>query len=83
MTYQGTVQHGIIVLNNGQMLPEGAVVQIVVEPKEANPEEDDGAPSIWDDLVRLGREVESLPCDLPEDYAINHDHYLYGTPKRQ
>jgi hypothetical protein len=19
---------------------------------------------------------------LPEDFSINHDHYLYGTPKR-
>jgi hypothetical protein len=21
--------------------------------------------------------------DLPADLSINHDHYLYGTPKRQ
>ena len=27
--------------------------------------------------------IESLPDDdLPEDLAHNHDHYLYGTPKR-
>jgi hypothetical protein len=83
MTYEGRVEQGIIVLNDGQLLPEGAAVQVVVAPQHARSEPDGDAPSIWDDLARLGREVESLPCDLPDDLAINHDHYLYGTPKRQ
>ena len=30
--------------------------------------------------------LEPTPVDpelnLPEDAAINHDHYLYGTPKK-
>lgn len=27
--------------------------------------------------------IEKSPAlDLPEDASINHDHYLYGTPKR-
>lgn len=31
-------------------------------------------------LERLSRVVGSV--ELPEDYAENHDHYLYGVPKR-
>jgi hypothetical protein len=34
-------------------------------------------------LVELAEWAETQPCDLPEDLAINHDHYLYGVPKRE
>jgi hypothetical protein len=83
MTISGTVQNGVVVLGEGQTLPEGASVQIVFVPPREHLADAPATPSIWDELARLGREVESLPCDLPEDLAINHDHYLYGAPKRQ
>lgn len=82
MTYSGTVQNGIIVLNGGVVLPEGSDVQIVLQTEQSAPAAPSSEGSIWADLARLGREVESLPCDLPEDFAENHDHYLYGAPKR-
>lgn len=83
MSYEGIVQQGVVVFNAGQGLPEGTPVRIVPrrEPSSAAPESSDRG--IWDDLVKLAREVEDLPCDLPEDLARNHDHYLYGVPKRQ
>lgn len=82
MTYSGTVQNGVIVLSAGQILPEGSVVQVAVQSSPSVAKED--APeSIWMDLARLGQEVDSIELDLPEDLAINHDHYLYGAPKRQ
>jgi hypothetical protein len=28
-------------------------------------------------------EIIGTADDLPADLSINHDHYLYGTPKRQ
>jgi hypothetical protein len=28
-------------------------------------------------------EIAGTADDLPADLSINHDHYLYGTPKRQ
>ena len=28
-------------------------------------------------------EIAGSAEDLPADFSINHDHYLYGTPKRQ
>ncbi|MEH2204609.1 MAG: hypothetical protein V7K53_11090 [Nostoc sp.] len=33
---------------------------------------------VWDVLEDLTGTV-----DAPEDWASQHDHYLYGTPKRQ
>jgi len=28
-------------------------------------------------------EIAGTADDLPADLSVNHDHYLYGTPKRQ
>jgi hypothetical protein len=83
MTLPGTVQNGVVVLSGGHLLPEGASVQVVFDPSIKQSADADSEPTIWDDIARIGREVESLPCDLPEDLAINHDHYLYGVEKRQ
>lgn len=38
--------------------------------------------SVWDEISTLGRELEALPTELPDDLARNHDHYLHGMPKR-
>ena len=35
--------------------------------------------NIWDVLARYAGTFDGLP----EDMAMNHDHYLYGTPKRK
>ena len=54
-------------------LPEGAEVHIdVIENGETRP-------TIWDKLLELAGTIEGLPSDMAE----NHDHYLYGTPKKQ
>ena len=33
--------------------------------------------NVWDTLEALAGSVE-----MPEDWSEEHDHYLYGTPKR-
>ena len=70
MTYQGKVKNGVVVLEGDAVLADGTVVR--VEPVEDRP---------LTDLVRL---AEHLPgnADWPVDGAAEHDHYLYGTPKR-
>lgn len=85
MTYHGTVENGIIQIQGGLQLPEGAKVRIEVEQKaEAHAAVAEGASqTIWQKLFELGRSVEAEPCDLPADLAVNHDHYLHGQPKRQ
>ena len=48
--------------------------RILVEPKR---------PPIWE---RIAARLRALPPGaldaLPDDLASQHDHYLYGTPKR-
>jgi len=73
MTYRGHVKNGQITLDEPVPLPEGAKVSIeLVESGEVKP-------TIWDKLLELAGSVEGLPPDMAE----NHDHYLYGTPKKQ
>ena len=38
----------------------------------------------FDDLARLAEKLAQYPTDpdSPGDRAAQHDHYLYGTPKR-
>jgi len=82
MSYEGTVQNGVVVLTGGQSLPEGTVVQVVPQTTQSISANEDSR-TIWQKLADLGREVESEPCDLPPDLAANHDYYLHGLPKRQ
>ncbi|HEX7378366.1 MAG TPA: hypothetical protein VF278_14705 [Pirellulales bacterium] len=78
MTYQGTIQNGVVVLTGGAKLPEGATVTVVPVPTEGR----DHDRSIWEKFEELARWAESQPCDLPSDLARNHDYYLHGLPKR-
>jgi hypothetical protein len=93
MTYRGHIKNGTVVLDEGVELPEGAQVNIEVvngekvataalptdRPKtETTTSEDPKRPTIWDKLLELAGTVEG-----PPDWAENHDHYLYGTPKRK
>jgi predicted DNA-binding antitoxin AbrB/MazE fold protein len=41
------------------------------------PEEEPTDGGVLDDIVELAQDL-----DLPADFAAQHDHYLYGTPKR-
>jgi hypothetical protein len=71
MQLTGVVRNGVIVLENGEKLPEGTRVGIgVLEP--ASPPE-----SLGTFLLKSAGTVQGLPPDMAE-----HDHYLHGRPKR-
>ena len=77
MTYRGHVEKGVVVLDDPVVLPEG--LQVSVEPTEA------GEPAIDEEGLTLGQKLlrhAGKAVGLPADLAENHDHYLYGTPKR-
>jgi len=84
MTVEGHVENGQIVLNQEISLPEGMRVRVEFvsnEPaqestKEASSEQ---LPSLYERMKPFVGAVKGLPSD----YAINHDHYLHGQPKRQ
>jgi hypothetical protein len=66
MTYIGRVHNGQIELPPDTVLPEGAVVRVETV------DEPDPADCLSDLAVDGG----------PPDLAAEHDHYVYGTPKR-
>jgi hypothetical protein len=60
-------------------LPVGYTLEIALPPQATAPQEPEGRP-----LAELARELDRLPAnpDWPADGAVQHDHYLYGTPKK-
>ncbi len=71
MSYKGTIKNGVVVLPPDARLSEGEEVEVTPLGKPA-------ADDFTDTLVRISKTVSGLPPDL----AAQHDHYLYGTPKR-
>jgi hypothetical protein len=73
----GVVQNGVVVLDEPAALPDGTRVRVnkIERPITAQS-------TLKDRLLKLAKEAESLPCDLPEDLAENHNLYLYGMPNR-
>ena len=72
MVYRGQVKNGVVILEGEQSLPEGTIVQ--VETVEAEKPAD----TLGKRLMKYAGAIDGLPSDL----AHNHDHYLYGTPKK-
>ena len=79
MVYRGRVKNGVVVLEPSSALPEGVEVRVEIVPAESEgPLLDEQGQTLGQKLMKYaGRAV-----GLPEDAAIQHDHYLYGTPKR-
>ena len=79
MVYRGHVKNGVVVLDEPCPLPEGAEVQVNAVPQAEVADEQQAIPSLHERLGPFIGAAEGLPPDL----SANHDHYLYGTPKRQ
>jgi hypothetical protein len=70
MEFTGTVANGVVVLDNGNSLPDGTRVRVTqLEPQ---PER------LRDVLLQFAGTAMGLPPDMAE----NHDHYLHGMPKK-
>lgn len=68
MVYKGHIKNGVAVLDDDVKLPEGTPV--VIEPAPAaSPNE------ALKSVIGKGQ-------NLPDDGSTQHDHYVYGTPKR-
>ena len=66
------------------VLAEGARVHLRVEEQAASDQSATEIPQ--DELRTLLEELKDFVGtveNLPADYSVNLDHYLYGTPKRQ
>ena len=72
MSVTGTVKNGVVVLPPGTRLPEGAEVRVETLQLTAAD----------DPLVAAVERLAKPRPHLPNDYALNHGHYLRGEPKR-
>ena len=70
--YEGKVVNGVVVLENGDSLPEGTRVRVLtVEPASTGE-------TLGQRLLKFAGTATGLPSDLAE----NHDHYIHGRPKK-
>jgi len=76
MTLHGYIKNGQIVLERDGPLPEGAAVKIEVldAKKTSGPDQE----TLGQRLLKHAGKARGLPRDA----SRNHDHYLYGTPKK-
>jgi len=72
----GRVINGIVVLDQPCSLVDGTEVR--VRPVHKLPEPKANESSLSELLISFAGTVEGLPRDM----ALNHDHYLYGVPKK-
>jgi len=72
MSITGRIINGLVVLPPGINMPEGAAVK--VETLEAATQEDP--------LVAAVERLAKPRPHLPEDFALNHGHYIRGEPKK-
>ena len=81
MVYRGRVQNGVVVLDNGAKLEEGQPVSVrpLRKPPARVSTKRRHIPSLYERL----KPIIGIAKGLPRDLARQHDHYLYGTPKRK
>ena len=66
-------------------LPRDRVLEISIAVEPRSNGATNGASTVEFPLAALADWAEQLPSnpDAPSDGAAQHDHYLYGTPKRR
>jgi hypothetical protein len=76
MSFTGHVQDGAVVMDEPLPLPNGTAVEVNPTPKKTTP------PNPHPTLLEVLGDLVGCIKDGPEDGALQHDHYLYGTPKK-
>ena len=79
MTVRGQVKNGVVVLEEPTELPEGAQVEVSLIDRPKDDPSPEPPRTLYERLEPFIGKAKGLPPDL----AQNHDHYLYGLPKRQ
>jgi hypothetical protein len=80
MVYRGRVKNGMVVLEGSVRLEEGAEVSVRPLRKATRVSgRKKKSPTLYERLKSVAGKAKGLPPDA----SINHDHYLYGMPKRK
>ncbi|MCX5685225.1 MAG: hypothetical protein NT049_16320 [Planctomycetota bacterium] len=81
MVYRGRVKNGVVVLEGRARPEDGTKVTVRAVRtlrKAARPSRKKKPPmTLYERLKPLIGKAKGLP----PDFSVNHDHYLYGTPK--
>lgn len=80
MVIQAVYENGVFRPSEPVALPESCQVELVFREKTAADSQANAGAS----LAKLAAIAAAHPenPDQPADLATQHDHYLYGTPKR-
>ena len=78
MAYRGHIENGVVVLDEPADIEEGTVVSVAVRGEQEAVGDDNTGPTLAERLARVIGKAK----DLPPDASLNHDHYLYGLPKK-
>lgn len=79
--YEGHIENGVVVFDEPVSLPDGTLVRVEAVTNGAS-EPVKPAPGLARTLAARWKKFLSHTVDLPADAAAQHDHYLYGTPKK-
>jgi predicted DNA-binding antitoxin AbrB/MazE fold protein len=91
LTVDATYENGVLKLSQPLPLREHEKVRVTLQTRrDPNAPFDSGSATaetvqepIWERIAALTRDLPAGALDqLPDDLAAEHDHYLYGTPKR-
>jgi hypothetical protein len=85
MTARGKVKNGKVVLDNPNVLPDGTEVEVrpAKRRKTASRSKKPKNKAKLRTLAERLANVIGKATSLPSDASVNHDHYLYGSPKQQ
>jgi len=79
VTYKGYVKNGVIVLDEPAGLKDGDRVSVRPLRTRVRTTRKGRRPAT---LYERLKSVVGKAKGLPPDAAVNHDHYLYGLPKK-
>ena len=87
ITIDATYENGVLKPAQPLPLSEHAQVRVTVEEQPSSQGSQAATPGtaepIWERLAKLAADApEDELAKLPTDGASQHDHYLYGAPKR-
>ena len=85
MAVRGKIKNGKVVLDDPRALAEGTEVE-VRPAKKRKPAAKGKRPKAKGQPRSLAERLANVvgkATGLPPDASVNHDHYLYGLPKRE
>ena len=85
MNARGKIRNGKVVLDGPIPLPDGTEVEVRPAKKRKSPAKPKKPKTKAKPRTLAERlaNVIGKATGLPPDASVNHDHYLYGTPKQQ